>query len=371
MAFIPFAKAVEARVAEKDNQSEQKSLPASDKKLRDGRKKGQVSSSRDLVSGFSLLTMIVYLLLVWPILRDHVLVLVDLVSRVSTEPFEMAWRMALAASMKLIWLAVAPAIALVVISSVTAGMIGTYGPVFSFDPIKPNFEHINPAAGLKRIFSLRNVVEFAKSAFKLAVLGTVFFFVLRAWLQSMFHAANCGEHCIAPLLIAALKPIVAVAILAFLAIGVFDTGLQRWLFLRDMRMTKTEQKRERKDIEGDPLILNERKRERLRQGRIAGRLGLTEASIVIVGEDTLAGLRYHRERAPLPICVAKARGERAFAMRGEAVQLGIPVIENPVLAAALVEDHAAGDYLQARALRRSGRNPGAAQLHITRRSARQ
>jgi type III secretion protein U len=333
-------------MAEKDNQSEQKSLPASDKKLRDARKKGQVSSSRDLISGFGLLAMILYLLLVWPMLRDHVLALVDLVSRLSVQPFEAAWRTALPAAMQLVWIAVVPAVAILMLISVAAGMIGTYGPVFSFHPIKPNFEHINPAAGLKRIFSLRNVVEFAKGALKVAALGTVFFFVLRAWLQSMFHAPNCGEHCIVPLLLDALKPIVAVAILAFIAIGVFDTGLQRWLFLRDMRMTKTEQKRERKDIEGDPLILGERKRERQRQSKLIGRLGLPAASVLIAGEDHLAGLRYHRTLAPLPVLVLKARGERAIALREEASELDIPLVENPTLAAELVDHHAAGDHLR-------------------------
>lgn len=149
-----------------------------------------------------------------------------------------------------------------------------------------------------------------------------------------------------PLLLDALKPIVAVAILAFIAIGVFDTGLQRWLFLRDMRMTKTEQKRERKDIEGDPLILGERKRERQRQSKLLGRLGLPAASVLIAGEDHLAGLRYHRTQAPLPILVMKARGERAIALREEASQLGIPVVDHPTLAADLADHHAPGDHLR-------------------------
>lgn len=333
-------------MAEQENQSEQKSLPASDKKLRDARKKGQVSSSRDLISGFGLLAMILYLLLDWPVLRDHVLVLVDLVARLSTEPFGTAWRVAIPAAMSLVWIAVAPAVAILLLTSFTVGMIGTYGPVFSFDTIKPNVEHINPAAGMKRIFSLRNVVEFVKSALKVAVLGTVFFFVLRTWLEPMFHAANCGEHCMVPLLIDALKPIIVVAVLAFIAIGIVDTGLQRWLFLRDMRMTKTEHKRERKDLEGHPLILRERQRERLRQSSLVGRLGLPASTVVIAGEGEAAGLRYHRQAAPLPIMVVKARGERAGAMREEAATLGIPVVYDPALAAGLVEQHGLGDHLK-------------------------
>ena len=237
-------------MAKNDNDSEQKSLPPSEKKLRDGRKKGQVSSSRDLISGFGLLVMIAYLYFAWPSLRDHVLELLDLVARVTTQPFDMAWRAAMEASMKVIAIGVMPAVACLILTSVIAGMIGTFGPVFSFDPVKPNFEHINPASGLKRIFSVRNAVEFAKSALKVLILGSVFFLVLRAWLQPMFHAANCGEHCLVPLLFSALVPILVVAALAFIAIGFFDVRLQRWLFLRDMRMTKTEHKRERNKGDG-------------------------------------------------------------------------------------------------------------------------
>ncbi|MGF1619756.1 MAG: EscU/YscU/HrcU family type III secretion system export apparatus switch protein [Rhodomicrobiaceae bacterium] len=333
-------------MAKNDNESEQKSLPPSEKKLRDGRRKGQVPSSRDLISGFGLLTMIIYLLMVGLTVRDHILELLNLVSRVSDGNFETSLRMALDASMKLIGITLIPAIACLLITSVIAGMIGTYGPVFSFDPVKPNFDHINPAKGIKRIFSVRNVVEFAKSFTKVLILGTVLFLVLRSWLQPMFHAANCGEHCLGPLLLASLMPIVIVAALSFITIGFLDVRLQRWLFVRDMRMTKTEHKRERKDIEGDPLILGERRRLRQRESRILGRLGVPSASIVIVGPDHLAALRYHPTKSPLPIIVAKARSERVQALRDEARQLGIPTTDDAALAKALAEQHAVGDSVQ-------------------------
>ena len=333
-------------MAKNDTQSEEKSLPPSEKKLRDGRKKGQVSSSRDLISGVGLLAMIVYLLLVWPTLRDHVIELLTLVSRVASDPFDSAWRQAGEAFMRVIGIATIPATVCLIFVSVVAGMIGSYGPVFSFEPVKPNFEHINPASGLKRIFSVRNATEFGKSTLKVLILGSVFFLVLRSWLGPMFHAANCGEQCLAPLLISALMPIAAVACFSFIAVGFLDMRLQRWLFLRDMRMTKTEHKRERKDIEGDPLILGERRRLRARAGRVVGRLGLPAASVLIVGQDHVTGLRYHREKAPLPVVVAKARGERALAMREEARRLGIPVVVDEDLAIELTERHAQGDFLR-------------------------
>lgn len=50
------------------------------------------------------------------------------------------------------------------------------------------------------------------------------------------------------------------ALIAFLVVGAVDLLIQRWLFSREMRMTRSEHKREHKDMEGDPLIKRERRR---------------------------------------------------------------------------------------------------------------
>lgn len=328
-----------------DNNTEEKSLPASQKKLRDARQKGRVSSSRDLISGFGLLAMLVYLLMTWPTIRDHILELIDLTPILLSEPFNVAWRRGISVAFDVIWITIAPAVALLVLVTVLSGMASTFGPVFSFDPIKPNMEHINPAAGLKRVFSMRTVVEFGKSLLKVALLASVLFLVLRFWLQAMFHAPNCGEACVVPLLVAASKPIVAVAAIAFILIGFTDIGVQRWLFLRDMRMTKTEAKRERKDIEGDPLILGARRRERQSQG-IAPRLGLSSASLVVAGDQHLAALQYSRKKMPVPLIVVRSQGPSARSIREAAAQMNIPTMEDQALAAALVAQHRPGDYLR-------------------------
>jgi type III secretory pathway component EscU len=44
-------------------ETEQKTLPASSKKLRDARRKGQVSRSRDIVAGVTLVVSVGYLLM--------------------------------------------------------------------------------------------------------------------------------------------------------------------------------------------------------------------------------------------------------------------------------------------------------------------
>ena len=73
-------------------EAEEKKLPASDKKLRDARRKGQVPQSRDLVSGFTLFAALAYLYFAWPILVEHILELVRIVTASSGSFAEVSQR---------------------------------------------------------------------------------------------------------------------------------------------------------------------------------------------------------------------------------------------------------------------------------------
>jgi type III secretion protein U len=241
--------------------------------------------------------------------------------------------------------AIVPAIGILVLTCIVMGMVGTFGPVFSFESVKPNFDHVNPASGLKRIFSMRNVVEFIKGLVKVALVSGALWLVLRNWIQPLLMTPACGESCVLPVLMEALKPIILVGLLAFILIGILDIAVQRWLFRQDMRMTKTEMKRERKDMEGDPQIRAERMRQRRMASSQSVRLGVNQAVVVIAHGDRLGAVRYHRKHTPIPIVVAKATGERAYAMRSEALRLGITVVEDQALAGAIANKHRAGDIL--------------------------
>jgi type III secretion protein U len=326
-----------------DEQSEQKTLPASEKKLRDARRKGQVSHSRDLVSGFTLTLMFIYLLLAWPTLADRLHEVVDLVSQSADLPFAEAWGRAMRLAIEVLLLTSLPPVAVIVIGDLVAGMASTFGPVFSFDPIKPRFDHINPAQGLKRIASLRNVVEFAKAAAKVVILAAAFWLILRGTIGPLFEIPVCGKACLVTAVIAAAKPLAATAAIAFIAIGLIDLLVQRHLFLRDMRMTRTESKREVKDLEGDPLIRRERRRMRQQMSGERTLVGMRHAVIAIMHEDQVVGLRYRPGETPVPLVVCKGSGDAGLEMLAQARQLGLPIVDNATFVSALAARHMVGD----------------------------
>jgi type III secretion protein U len=328
-----------------DESSEEKTLPASDKKLRDSRRKGKVSQSKDLVSAGGLIAVTSYLFIIYPSVRDHIMQLVETVSRASggfgsTELLPSISSELHHASIVLL-LFLAPLVAIIVATVIITGMIATLGPVFSFENVKFDLNHINPAKGFERLFSLRHLVGFLQGIAKVFILAAALWLVVRIWVQSFFDIPACGKACAVPILLAALKPLAVTALIAFLIIGFIDALVQRRLFLRDMRMTKTEVKREQKDLEGDPLIQGERRRIRRRE-LSAPPGGLRRAAFAVAGGDKIVALRYDGKTVIVPTIAAKAEGEKFESTLERARTLEIPIVENAELAAALFQRHGVG-----------------------------
>lgn len=325
-------------------EAEEKKLPASDKKLRDARSKGQVSQSRDLVSGFTLFAALAYLYFSWPMLFRRFSELVQTVTVPGGSFGEVSLR-AIRHSFSLLMFATFPPVGIVVVFTVAFGTLGTFGPVFSFEQLKPQFDHINPAKGLQKILSLRNVIEFTKGLIKVVLLASLFVFILAEWLQPLFDAPGCGQSCLEPIIKAVLTPLGATAALAFVVIGLIDVPIQRWLFLRDMRMTTTEYKREHKDLEGDPLIRQEQQRQRREAVTRPTKLGVKNAVIVFVSGDRAVALRYVKGETPLPTVVGKGQGRVADEIMAQARQAGIPIVEDAAAAETLFEHTNTGSYI--------------------------
>jgi type III secretion protein U len=325
-------------------EAEEKKLPASEKKLRDARRKGQVSQSRDLVTGFTLLAALAYLYFIWPMVSEHLSELVQTVTA-SDGSFQQISLRAIRHSFSLLMLVTAPLVGIVVVLTIAFGMIGTFGPVLSFEPLKPQFDHINPVKGLQKIFSLRNVVEFLKGVAKVFLLAGVFAFILMAWLQPLFDTPGCGPSCIEPTIKAVLLPLGTAAALAFVVIGILDVPLQRWLFQRDMRMTTTEYKREHKDLEGDPMIRHEQQRQRREAVMQPAKLGVKNAVIVFTAGDRAVALRYVKGETPVPTVVGKGQGRMADDILAQARATGIPVVVDATVAEPLFETSNTGTYI--------------------------
>jgi flagellar biosynthetic protein FlhB len=134
-------------------------------------------------------------------------------------------------------------------------------------------------------------------------------------------------------------------IIACLIAAVFIAGADyfftRMQHRKRLRMTKEELKREYRESEGDPML--KAKVRQLRQERARRRMmqQVPTASVIITNPTHYAvALKYDRDNAPAPICVAKGIDSVALKIREIAEEHGVPIVEDPPLARAL---HAGAD----------------------------
>jgi type III secretion protein U len=187
-------------------------------------------------------------------------------------------------------------------------------------------------------------MEFVKSLVKVVVVGVAFWVVLRGYISPLFQTPSCGEDCLGQMVISTLQPLAVTAVIAFVVIGILDMPLQRHLFLKEMRMSLTEKKKEMKELEGNPLIKAERRRLQFMFAAKKVRKGVRHAAFVVAQEDRVVGILYHREEEPVPLICSKARGQAGDEMVAEARRLGIPVAEDASLVDMLIPQ-AIGDRI--------------------------
>lgn len=324
--------------------SEEKSQPATDKKLRDARKKGQVAKSQDLVSGVVILLCTLCIAVLLPKARAQVEALIDLTANIYIEPFADVWPRLLDHAEQIVLGITLPVVAVTVAAVILTNIVTMRGVVFSVEPVKPDIKRIHPGEGFKRIFAMRNLIEFLKGLVKVVLLALAFYIVGRQALQALMESSRCGAGCIESTFYLVLKPLVFTVLAAFLLVGAVDVMMQRWLFGRDMKMSRSEQKRERKDVDGDPLIKRERQRQRREMQALATKLGLGRASLMIgIGGNWVVGVRYVRGETPVPVVVCRGSPEESVQLLAQAAPLGIAVWADAGLAEQIAKRSVAGD----------------------------
>jgi flagellar biosynthesis protein FlhB len=227
----------------------------------------------------------------------------------------------------------APVFALLIVAGVGASLMQT-GPVFSFEPLKPDFDRINPAAGLKRLFSARLLFEAVKSLFKLALFGYALYAIIDGMLPLVLGLAQTHPAAYARIGLDAVAALMLKLALVMLVVALLDTAYVRWDFMKKMMMSRREMRDEHKRREGDPKVkarIRELQREMRKRSQALKRV--PDADVLITNPQHLAvALRYRREELAAPRLIAKGAGELAARMKLLARRHGVPVVENRPLA---------------------------------------
>ncbi|KAG0166422.1 hypothetical protein DFQ28_008689 [Apophysomyces sp. BC1034] len=329
--------AVRRRIDGERPMSDEKTEEPTEKRLRDARHDGQVAKSTDLTDVAVMCATIIVLVAAASTFTDAFRALVrtalDFVTsdRSDTTLIASAFKLGRQSLIVIIPSVVAAALA------AFAALFAQIGFQISTKPITPNPMAVSPASGLKRIMSVRTLVEMGKSLLKASLVACVMWYTIRGLIPLIATSLYQPLSELSRLFWSILLKLFAVATVVFVIIAALDFKLQHVLFMRQMRMSKDEIKREYKQQEGDPQLKGERKRiarEWAQEAPPRLRVGLANALIVNPTHYAVA-IRYAPDECPLPVVVAKGQDESAAELRRYAAQARVPIIGNPPVARAL------------------------------------
>ncbi|MCX7714807.1 MAG: flagellar biosynthesis protein FlhB [Clostridia bacterium] len=204
------------------------------------------------------------------------------------------------------------------------------------DPLTPKWEKINPIQGLKRIFSMRSVIEMVKSIIKFTVMAYILYKEIRKTFSS-FPSLISSELVVSLKFVVDFTMKVAFKLgLALLIIGVIDYFYQWWEYERSLMMTKQEVKDEFKQTEGDPYIKGKLKQKRTQMSMMRMMSEVAKADVVITNPTHYAiAIVYDETIGSAPIVLAKGKDFVAQKIKEKAKELKIEIVENKPLAQAL------------------------------------
>jgi type III secretion protein U len=315
------------------------------KRERDARKKGQVARSQDVVTAASLISVIVYLYIAWDNINVRLVAMMDMVGGLYTGDFRSNIMLALIFVGREMLIIMAPILLVCIVSAIAANYFQV-GPLFALEGAMPSLEKISPAAGFKRIFSMKQLFETFKSIVKIVFLSVLLMIVLEKSIGAYMAALPCGMPCINSVNSAVMFQVMSYTAIAFIIVAAADFAFQKRSHTKSLMMSKDEVKREYKENEGDPHIKGMRK-QIAHEMIMSDAGGATRKSTALVVNPThfAVALRYDPEKTPLPVVVAKGRELTAHYLRGEAEQAGVPVFRNVSLARALYADVQLGGYV--------------------------
>ena len=200
-------------------------------------------------------------------------------------------------------------------------------------PLQPKFSKFNPINGVKRLFSVKQVIELLKSIAMIAVIGIVIYTTIVDRVDVLLTFYNISLNAALAEILDIIMDMGIKICAIFLVIGFVDLFYQKWKFKEDNKMTKQEVKDEFKNAEGDPQIKAQVRRKMMEVSRRRMMQQLPEADVVITNPTHFAvALKYDPNQGKAPVVIAKGADYLAQSIKEVAREHNIAIVENKPLA---------------------------------------
>ncbi len=328
--------------------SQDKTEQPTGKKLADARRKGNVAQSREIPSVLILSGGVAVLFFAgsWMLGR-----LTDTMRAM----YQRAGTMTMATETvhTLLWdvflncIIVLIPLMLVVMTGGVLGNVAQFGFLITGEKLSPNLAKLNPISGLKKLVSLKSLVELIKSIIKLTIISGVAFIVLNRYLDQIPGLMQLSVGNILKFVGQVSFQMCLYTCMVLFLMAVLDFAYTKWQHQQDLKMTKQEVKDENKQSEGDPAVKARIRSVQREMARKRMMEAVPEATVVITNPTHLAIAIKYEEGMQAPTVVAKGAGFLAQKIKSIAIENDIPLVENKPLARAMFKTTEIGDFIPA------------------------
>ncbi len=323
-----------------EGQGGEKTEPATEKKLSDARKEGQVAKSREIANGLGILAGFLVLKFWVGIMGNQFLsVFSAIYNRIpDTVTFwhgfmpEQGVRIVFRQMILECVVIMAPLLLIGLLIAFVSD-VAQVGWRPTGKPIKPKFSKNNPLSGFKKIFSANAVVELIKAIAKLALIAYICYNYIKDKWPLLFDLYGMPLLQAIQLIGETVTDLGIRIAAVYMILAMADFIYQKRKFQKDMRMTKQEVKDEYKQSEGDPQIKGKIRQKMQEASRRRMMQDLPKADVVITNPTHYAvAIKYDPEVADAPLVIAKGEDYMAARIKEVAKENSIEIVENKPLA---------------------------------------
>ncbi|WP_326910428.1 flagellar biosynthesis protein FlhB [Sedimentibacter sp. MB31-C6] len=316
----------------------EKTEKASSKKRRDERKKGNVFQSKDVITvGVIAISFIILRIWMPNIFRFTKNALVKYISLIGTTTYindRFIVRTFKDIAVTIFQSAGILFISIIIITIILTGAQTKF--LISKETIKIKFSKISPLKGIKKMFSIRSLVELAKNLIKISILAYIIYSTISKVLFEVPKLVDVALMSGIKFIFSTILLLVKNVVIAFVAISAFDYLFQWWEYEKNIKMSKQEVKEEYKQLEGDPQVKGKIKEKQRAISMTRMMQQVPKADVIIRNPTHFAiAIKYDLELDSAPIVLAKGKDNIAKKIIEKATENNINMIENKPLARAL------------------------------------
>lgn len=317
---------------------EDKQFEASQRKLDQARKEGQVVKSKDFSTAISMLVVFLAInglsMHIWGQICKLFKLCYEQIPNQNLDNVGILYIVSI--TLLTVVLIIGPILFVAWAVAILADFIQV-GPLVTFSPLSPKLDKLNPTKYFKNLFSIKTAFELLKNILKVLVLGYIGWSVYSAHIESILQLAAIDNNFSVLIEFGSLIiEFIFKAGIAFLVIACADYGMTKWKFLQDQKMSFKEVKDEYKNSEGDPHVksaLRQRRMQMLQKGAMDS---VPTADFVVRNPIHVAcALKYDPEKMESPTLLAKGTELIAKKIIQIAEENNVPVIDNAPVARAL------------------------------------